>query len=495
VKENVMAGNNGAGVPRVGAPIAILGVPFDNVTTAQTVALVEAMIASKRPHYLATANVDFAVQALHDVELRRILLDAHLVVCDGAPLVWASRWLGNPLPERVAGSDLVPLLLRLAEAKGYRVFFLGGKESTVQRALAKLRETLPKLNVVGFLSPPFAPLLEMDHEGICKVLRQAKPDLMFVSFGCPKQEKWLNLNYRQAGVPVGIGVGATIDFLAGDMKRAPVWMQKCGLEWLFRLLQEPRRLFRRYFKDLWVFGWAILQQTWQMRRRRSSQEGRSLATVTAAPDATLTRVRFEGRLDAAAVHANEGLWGRLASGQTHVIVDLAGVPFVDSTGVGRLVRLQKDLREAGRQLVVAGAGDQVRQALQKMGLAEFLPLVADSEAAKAMVAQRASERAAVVTVNTPGQTGPLAWQGEVTVVNRDDVWRVTEAHLRGASGAVEIDLAGVRFVDTAGVGLMVRAKKEARLRGLECRFTAPQATVRNVVRTLQLEDYLFRQAA
>jgi N-acetylglucosaminyldiphosphoundecaprenol N-acetyl-beta-D-mannosaminyltransferase len=483
---------DGGNRPALGAPIAILGVPFDNVTTEQTVAMIEAMIASKRPHYLATANVDFAVQAMHDVELRRILLDAHLVVCDGAPLVWASRWLGNPLPERVAGSDLVPLLLRLAEAKGYRVFFLGGKAETIERALVRLREALPRLVVAGWLSPPFAPLLEMDHEGICRVVREARPDLLFVSFGCPKQEKWLNLNYRRAGVPVGIGVGATIDFLAGDVRRAPVWMQKCGLEWLFRLLQEPRRLFRRYFKDLWVFGWAILRQSWHLRARRG---GRTMGSVTATADATLMRVKPTGRMDAAAVRENEAFWADLAAAQAHVVLDLSAVPFIDSTGVGRLVRLQKDLRTAARQLVVAGASEQVSRALRLMGLGEFLPLVADLTAARALVAERASEPAVVVSVGGPGEATPVVWQGEVTVVNCEEVWRATAVQLRGGRGTVEIDLSAVRFVDSAGVGLMVRAVKEARRHGAGCRFVSPQPAVQNVVRMLRLDDFLFGKPA
>src|SRR5437867_4077472 len=120
-------------------PIAILGVPFDNVTIAQTIQLIEEMVASGRPHYLVTANVDFLVQAQVDVELRRILFDAHLVLCDGTPLVWASRLLGNPLPERVAGSDLVPLLIRVAAEKGYRLFFLGATPESSSKAVENLQ--------------------------------------------------------------------------------------------------------------------------------------------------------------------------------------------------------------------------------------------------------------------------------------------------------------------------------------------------------------------
>src|SRR5580658_2435178 len=138
----------------VRSPIAILGVPFDNVTTSEAVAAIEQMVASRRPHYVVTANVDFLVQAQSDVELRRILTDAHLVLCDGTPLVWASRWLGNRLPERVAGSDLTPVLLKVAAEKKYRVFLLGASPDAVQQAAARLQRDHPSLLLAGYYSPP-----------------------------------------------------------------------------------------------------------------------------------------------------------------------------------------------------------------------------------------------------------------------------------------------------------------------------------------------------
>src|SRR3954451_25290663 len=122
------------------APVAILGVPFDSVTTAETIEIIARLIESGEPHYIATANVDFLVQAAKDVELRRILFDAHLVLCDGTPLLWASRLLGNPLAERVAGADIVPLLIRVAAERGYRIFLLGARPETAQRAVANLRQ-------------------------------------------------------------------------------------------------------------------------------------------------------------------------------------------------------------------------------------------------------------------------------------------------------------------------------------------------------------------
>ena len=215
----------------------MLGVPFDNVTTEETAKVAELMISSGHAHCIATANVDFLVQARKDVDLRRILFDADLVVCDGMPLVWASKLLGNPLKERVAGSDLVPLLIRIAEVKGYRIFFLGGKEGVIAKAFENVRKDHPKLDIAGYYSPPFAPLLDMDHDDICRRVNEAKPDMCFVSFGCTKQEKWIRMNRHKIEVPMSVGVGATIDFLSGAVSRAPRWVGKCGLEWIYRLCQ------------------------------------------------------------------------------------------------------------------------------------------------------------------------------------------------------------------------------------------------------------------
>lgn len=240
--------------------IELLDVPFDTVTMTETLDRVDSMIESRKPHYIATANVDFCVQSKTDLELHTILKKADLVVCDGTPLVLLSRLLGRALPERVAGSDLVPRLLAKAEQMGWSVFFLGGQEQVLKKAVQNVRLKHRKLRIAGAYSPPFAPLDQMPNEAICARIREAKPDVLLVSFGCPKQEKWISRNYEAAGVPVCIGVGATIDFLAGSMRRAPRWMQVIGAEWLFRLAQEPRRLLKRYATDFVVFGVAAVRE-------------------------------------------------------------------------------------------------------------------------------------------------------------------------------------------------------------------------------------------
>jgi exopolysaccharide biosynthesis WecB/TagA/CpsF family protein len=243
----------------------MLDVQFDRVTLDETLERIDEMAQSREPHYVVTPNVDFLVQARRDAQLRQILIESHLVLCDGTPLVWASHWLRNPLPERVAGSDLAPRVIQLAAEKRYRVFFLGASPEANAQAVANMRVKYPELEISHY-SPPFRPLAEMDHEDISRRIRAAQPHILFVAFGCPKGEKWMAMHYRALGVPVMISVGATIDFLAGRVKRAPMWMRRGGVEWIFRMSQEPRRLFRRYASDLYPFARGITAQWWRERR-------------------------------------------------------------------------------------------------------------------------------------------------------------------------------------------------------------------------------------
>jgi len=250
--------------------VNVLGVPFDNLTLTETLDRFDLMIAAGRPHYVATANVDFVVRAGRDPRFRRALLGAHLILCDGTPLVWASRLLGTPLRERVAGSDLVSPLLKFAAEKNYRLFFLGTTPEINARDVANVRRQFPGIIVEGY-SPPFRPLPEMDHDDIARRIEAAQPDILLVAFGSPKAEKWMESQHQRLGVPVTIGVGATIDFLAGHVKRAPMWMRQWGMEWIFRLLQEPRRLFHRYVTDLWYFGWAFAAECWRTKFSRKNK--------------------------------------------------------------------------------------------------------------------------------------------------------------------------------------------------------------------------------
>jgi N-acetylglucosaminyldiphosphoundecaprenol N-acetyl-beta-D-mannosaminyltransferase len=475
--------------------IAILGVPFDNVSTKEAVGLIEQMVATRRPHYLVTANVDFLVQAQEDIELRRILFDAHLVVCDGTPLVWASGLLGNPLPERVAGSDLVPLLIRIAAEKNYRLFFLGGTPESTAVALDKIKAQYPKLSMVGY-SPPFNKLLEMDHDEIKRRIQEAQPDFLFVSFGCPKQEKWITMHYQSLGVPVSAGVGGTIDFLAGHLKRAPVWMQKTGTEWIFRLMQEPRRLFRRYFKDLWVFGWAILAQWWQLQFRRSKQLPVRVSTPVKSEE-TWQWIKLPERLDMAEVRDDALLVDQVLADGRHCLLELGNVKFIDSTGVGFLIRLQKKVRATGQQLVLLSPSEIVSRALAMMHLKDFFAIAPDFASAQKLIESRVREQREAVTASLANSAEPLVWHGEITAVNAEEVWQLTESRLASVASTKQltVNMSQVRFIDSTGLGIMIRIKKSSQRRGVKLEFTGIQPAVKNVLQMARLEAFLMGDAA
>jgi N-acetylglucosaminyldiphosphoundecaprenol N-acetyl-beta-D-mannosaminyltransferase len=477
-----------------GAPIAILGVPFDNVTTVETIRSIEQMIASRRPHYLATANVDFLVQAAHDVELRRILFDAHLVLCDGTPLVWASRLLGNPLPERVAGSDLVPLLLQLAAEKGYRPFLLGASPDSMEAAVARIKELHPTLQLAGYYSPPHSHLLEMDHDRIREQILSAQPDLLFVGFGCPKQEKWINMHYRSLGVPVSVGVGGTIDFLAGKLSRAPVWMQKSGSEWIFRLAQEPRRLFGRYAKDLSYFSRAILTQCWQLRSRRVSQPGAQQKLV-ATGNISFELIHFPQRLDYEEVDRRKQSLEAAITSERGCVLDLHSVDFIDSTGVGLLIRLQKRARHLGQQLLLLAPSPNVRRALEIMRLEEFFIMVPTISSAQETFSAVGISSRVCLKSNESSPFPVLYWSGELTAANSEEIWTSTMNHISARAlvqRVLAINLENLRFVDSTGLGLMIRAKKLGARQGIKIRFEGARPTVLNVIRLSRLEEYLLK---
>ena len=478
-----------------GTPVVLFGVPFDVVTISQTIAFVGQMIASKRPHQLVMADVGFVVRALKDVEVHRILIEAHLILCDGMPLFLASQRLGNPLPELIAGFDLVPALLRAAEENGWRVFFLGGKEEIVRRALDNLRAQYPRLTVAGHLSPPQAPLAEMDNAGICRAIREAKPDILLISLGCPKQEMWLNMHCRALGVPVSIGIGHTIDFLAGAIPRAPMWLQRFGLERAFWLMREPRRLFWRYMTDLWFFTWHFVVQWWKFHvHRRRVARYRRLTVVAEKTESGFELVMLPPRFDAAVVRDHEWLWKCLIVSPSHLVFDMTHVQFIDSTGVGLLVRLHKNLAAANCQFLLAKLSPIALQSLERLHMQELLTIVTDLNAAKSVIAARTGEVRAAVALDLSAAPKPLAWHGEITAVNVEAVRHLSESDLESCAAELKnvvIDLSDVTFISSAGVGLMGRLKKHGRLRGVEVLFINAQSDVLKVIRTFRLEQYLF----
>ena len=221
--------------------IDILGVKVDSVTMAQAVAQVEGYMDERKNVLIATANAEMIMRATHDEELKNILNDAALVVPDGAGTVWAAHHLGYEMPERVAGFDLAQELMRIAPSKKQKVFFFGSAPGVAEKAKAKAEELYPGIEIVGTRDGYFKP---EDEPAIIEEIKAAQPDLLLAALGVPKQEKWLYAHLQELNVPVSIGVGGTLDVMAGVMKRAPYWMQKAKLEWLFRGLLQPKRAGR-----------------------------------------------------------------------------------------------------------------------------------------------------------------------------------------------------------------------------------------------------------
>ena len=221
--------------------VNILGVHVDAVTMAQAVAAVSSYMDERAGVMVATANAEMIMRATHDQELGAILNAAALVVPDGAGTVWAARHLGHAMPERVAGYDLAQELLRRAPAEHRRVYFFGSAPGVAEKAKAKAEKLYPGIEIVGVRDGFFK---EADNPAIIAEIKAARPDLLLVALGVPKQEKWIAAHLEELHVPVAIGVGGTLDVMAGVMKRAPRWMQKAKLEWLFRGMMQPQRAGR-----------------------------------------------------------------------------------------------------------------------------------------------------------------------------------------------------------------------------------------------------------
>lgn len=231
----------------------VLGVGIDNVTMEEAIVQIQEFIAAGSPRLIATANAEMVMLAQADAKLATILAAADLVVPDGAGVVWAARHHGQAIAERVAGFDLTQRLLAVSARSGYRVYFLGGAPGVAEAAAVAAQQHYPGLRIVGIRNGFFQ---DSEQAAIVDAINQAQPHILFAALGVPKQEKWLYCHLESLQVPVCIGVGGTFDVMAGVAKRAPLWMQQIGLEWLYRLLRQPQRLGR--MAALPKFVWKVL---------------------------------------------------------------------------------------------------------------------------------------------------------------------------------------------------------------------------------------------
>ncbi len=222
----------------------------NNTTLDEVIHTVDELIKLDDPSYIVPINVDVVVKIEEDNYLKEIVDNADLVLIDGQPLIWISNFYKQPIKEKISGSDLVPRICKEGAKKGYRFFILGGQEGVAESARAEMMKIYKGINVVGTYAPPLG--FEKNVHEIKKInemILNANIDILIVCLGCPKQEKWIYENMNQYNAKLSICAGATVDFMAGNIKRAPKWMSNNGLEWFYRFYKEPKRLFTRYFVD------------------------------------------------------------------------------------------------------------------------------------------------------------------------------------------------------------------------------------------------------
>lgn len=245
--------------------ITLANTEVDNLDMAGAVQAVDELINQHKKAYVVTPNVDHLVRLENDPEFRQIYAEADLVLTDGQPLVWLSKLYGNPVKEKVSGSDLFPHVCQLAAEKGYSMYFFGAAEGVADKAANILRREYPGLRIVGTDSPP----LGFDNnstqlEECLNKINACAPNILVVALGAPKQEKFIYRNREKLRFDIALNIGATLDFVAENVKRAPRWMSNYGLEWLYRITQDPKRLAKRYLiDDVKIFKIAL-----KYRKRR-----------------------------------------------------------------------------------------------------------------------------------------------------------------------------------------------------------------------------------
>ena len=237
---------------------------IDNVTKEEAIAHIEECINTRKIGHIITPNVDQVIRIESDKYFKEIYENAELLLADGTPLVWISRWYKKPIKEKICGSDLVPDLCKLAAQKGYLIFLLGSAEGVAAKAAENLKKNNPGLRVAGVYSPPYG--FEKDKNEIDKInkmLFNSKADMLFVGMGVPKQDIFIYENMNKYQIPMSFSIGATIDFEAGIQKRSPKWVNHIGMEWLYRLAHDPKRMFKRYIID----DMKIFKLAWRYKKR------------------------------------------------------------------------------------------------------------------------------------------------------------------------------------------------------------------------------------
>lgn len=347
----------------------VLGVPLDALTMSEALDRIGELVASGRRtgriHQVSTVNVDFLVNALEDQSVLALLQDNSLNLADGAPVVWASRWLGTPVPERVAGADLVPALAAASAERGWRIHLFGGAEGVADRACRVLLDRHPGAVITAEAGPHVGADGSID-DGVVASIASREIDVLCVALGNPKQERFIGAHGSELGCPVQIGVGGSLDMLLGVRRRAPRWMQRIGIEWIFRAAQEPGRLGRRYAHDLRIFLPRIVRYVYALA---PSRKGIQLGVSVIGRRAVVAEMDSG---DAART------WSELrVSGLETVDIDIGGDRPLEPVSHGRLIQLIRRARRSGVSVRLSSIAPPVESTLSTAGTWALLQRAAE----------------------------------------------------------------------------------------------------------------------
>jgi N-acetylglucosaminyldiphosphoundecaprenol N-acetyl-beta-D-mannosaminyltransferase len=351
----------------------LLGLPFDALDTAGAIERVRDAVTARKPCFISTPNLNFLIGSRSDADFRDSIITSDLSIADGMPLIWVARLLGIPLRERVAGSGLFDQL-NGNPSQPLKVYFFGGQPGVAETASRRLNEERNGLLCVGYECPGFGSVEELSRDESIAKINASGADILVVSLGAKKGQAWIEHNRGRISVPAMTHLGAVVNFVAGTVKRAPTWMQRSGLEWLWRIKEEPS-LWRRYFSDgmdfLGLLATRVGPYAWLIYRHKP--KGAELAQ--ASIDVQRAGRELFLRLGGAWCNENIGplrerLSEAVAAGN-HVRMDLAQVSYVDSSFLGLLLLLYGVQKRRGRRLLCGAANARVRS-IFRFGCSEFL---------------------------------------------------------------------------------------------------------------------------
>ena len=353
--------------------VCLLGLPFDVVTADWAVARVRKAAREGQPLLLSTVNVNFVIAAHKDEAFRHSVIHSQMSLADGMPIVWISRLLGLPLPERVAGSGLFERLCNGSGEAPLRVYLFGAPDGVAQAASERINQRQGGVRCVGFESPGFKPVEELSGESYLERINLAKPDFVVVALGAQKGQAWIERNRKALHAPVISHLGAVIGFAAGALRRAPRAFQDLGLEWLWRVKEEPK-LWRRYAGDALAFARIFFAYVLPLWWQRVWAAGRpqSVATVTGGMSpGGWYEIRLGTVCGLQQLPAFQACLAEAAQGHCKVVVDLTVTEQVDAWALGRLLLLYGHQRDIEQPLILEGPDENVRRQFRRHGV-EFL---------------------------------------------------------------------------------------------------------------------------